>query len=207
MLHPASAAPTAFRATDERILDAALGMLEDSGLRHTTVEGVARRARVSRITVHRRFRTKDELIRAVVVREVERFLIVLERAVGHRRPDEVVEGFALSVEYLRRHRLLQTLLRDEPGLVLPHLTLDAGPVLAVAARLVAPRLPAAGGDALAEVLARLALSFVLTPSQVIPMATTDDARSFARRFLVPMVEAADRGRAHRPVTQRKEDGS
>ena len=57
-------------ATTERILDAALEEFLDFGLRRATVEDITRRAGVGRMTVHRRFSTKQSLIEAVWLREV-----------------------------------------------------------------------------------------------------------------------------------------
>jgi hypothetical protein len=41
----------------------------------------------------------------------------------------------------------------------------------------------------AEILVRLTLSFLLTPESAIALHTPDDARAFARRFLVPALTA------------------
>src|SRR5579884_4518029 len=57
-----------------RILDAALGQFEDFGLRRSTVEDIARRCGLSRITIYRRFPRKENLIEAVLLRELASFL-------------------------------------------------------------------------------------------------------------------------------------
>ena len=61
-------------AVTERILDAALGQFEDFGLRRSTMEDIARRCGLSRITIYRRFPKKENLIEAVVLRELRNFL-------------------------------------------------------------------------------------------------------------------------------------
>ena len=58
----------------ERILDAALGQFEDFGLRRSTMEDIARRCGLSRITIYRRFPRKENLVEAVVLRELRNFL-------------------------------------------------------------------------------------------------------------------------------------
>src|SRR5689334_12261843 len=68
----------------ERLLDAAHDQFCRMGIRRSTMEDVARRAGVSRITAYRRFATKDALVEQVVRREFRRyfdqFLIDIEQA-------------------------------------------------------------------------------------------------------------------------------
>ncbi|MCQ7029827.1 TetR/AcrR family transcriptional regulator, partial [Escherichia coli] len=60
-------------ATD-RILDGAMSQAEEFGLRRFTMDDVARRVGVSRVTVYRYFPKKDQLIEAILLRELRRFL-------------------------------------------------------------------------------------------------------------------------------------
>src|SRR5215213_10206341 len=119
-------------ATTERILAAALGRFEDFGIRRTTMEDVARGARVSRVTVYRRFPQKERLVEAVILREAHGFFAELETAVVRldSAEERIVEGFAHTLAAAREQRLLNRLLRTEPELLLPHLTTEGGPVLA-----------------------------------------------------------------------------
>jgi len=55
--------------TAEAILDAAVVEFEQHGFRRVALDDVARRAGISRTTIYRRFRNKDELIAAVIERE------------------------------------------------------------------------------------------------------------------------------------------
>src|SRR3954454_23541699 len=82
-------------ATTERILSAGLEQFEDFGIRRTTMEDVARRARVSRVTVYRRFPGKEHLVAAVIVAEAQRFFAELELAVGalDSVEERIVEAF------------------------------------------------------------------------------------------------------------------
>ncbi|MEW9551440.1 TetR/AcrR family transcriptional regulator [Nonomuraea sp. NPDC050783] len=180
-----------------RVLDAAYeGMLEQ-GLRRLTMDDVARRAGLSRVTVYRRFARKGELIEAVLQRELRRFLRAFEQELAPlpTTAERVVEGFALTLRLVRAHPLLTRLLATEPETILPQLTVEAGPYVAVARRYLAERLagPAGGGagsaeaEALAETYVRVALSFVLTPDSAIPLRDAADARAYARRHLVPLL--------------------
>ena len=54
--------------TSERILDAALALAAASGLRHLTMDDIAARAKVGRMTVYRRFGDKQRLLEALGAR-------------------------------------------------------------------------------------------------------------------------------------------
>jgi AcrR family transcriptional regulator len=188
--------------TTERILGAALAQAEDFGLRRFTMDDVARRTGVSRVTVYRYFPRKDQLLDAILMVELRRFLRRLDRAVRDEPGpvEKVVEGLVFSMTYLRGHRLLQRLLRTEPELLLPHLTLDGGPAIAAAREFVArhTREAIAAGDLAlreedidghAELLVRIALSFVIAPQSVIDIDDPDVIRDFTRRYLEPVIAA------------------
>jgi len=59
--------------TSARILDAAYEVFCRIGIQRSTMEDVARRAGVSRITVYRRFAAKGTLVDHVVRREIRRY--------------------------------------------------------------------------------------------------------------------------------------
>src|SRR6185436_14876416 len=62
------------RQTLTRLLDAAEALLDENGLDAATVPAIAERAGVSVGVVYRRFRNKDELLRAVYERFFQRAL-------------------------------------------------------------------------------------------------------------------------------------
>jgi AcrR family transcriptional regulator len=192
----------------DRILDAALDQLAATGIRRTTVDDVAHRAGVSRITVYRRFPNRDALLLAVALREGGRLLAqlddVLDGAGGPEGPDladAVVVGFVVALRFARTHPVLQRLLATEPDEALRLLTIDAGPLLAVARGYLAGHLRAAqrGGrfrgldpEEAAELVVRLCQSFVLTPAGVLDLGDDRRARRFAERWLRPAIAAAER---------------
>src|SRR4051794_13507167 len=191
-------APDATRAdaTTDRILAAALTQFEDFGIRRTTMEDVARRARVSRVTVYRRFPRKERLVEAVILGETHRFFAELEAAVARLDSVEerIVEGFSRTLAAAREQRLLNRLLRTEPELLLPHLTIEGGPVLAAGTAFLARQMriarsgvPARETRAVAELVARLVLSFLLTPESVVALESPAEARRFARRYVAPLM--------------------
>src|SRR3954451_5360625 len=112
--------------TTARVLSAALEHFEEFGIRRTTLDDGARPAGVSRVTIYRRFPSKDALVEAVILGEAQRFFAELEDAVADitSAEERVVEAFAHTLAAAREQRLLNRLLRSEPEAVVPHLTTD-----------------------------------------------------------------------------------
>ncbi|MER6176426.1 helix-turn-helix domain-containing protein [Streptosporangium sp. NPDC001681] len=189
--------------TDEtraRILDAAYEQFCRMGIRRSTMEDVARRAGVSRITVYRRFATKDALVEHVVRREFRRyfdqFLIDIEQA--RTAADRAVLGFVSSLRAIRRNPLIGGLITAEPDLVVPSMISDGGRTLATVRQFVAGQLrheQRAGNvssdldtDLVAELMVRISASFLAIPSQIIDLDDDEQLAAVARQFLVPMLE-------------------
>lgn len=70
-----------------RILEAAMLCYRDQGVAATTIDDIARQARISRRTVYRYFPNKQTVIQAVVELEALAFFDQLERAVRRHRKD------------------------------------------------------------------------------------------------------------------------
>ncbi|XRQ05087.1 TetR/AcrR family transcriptional regulator [Actinomadura welshii] len=90
--------------TRERIIDAAEECFGRFGVAKTTVEDIAAAAGLSRATVYRSISGgRDELILAVVVRDLHRFLDRLAERLRRERsvPEAIVEGTLDAVEYVR----------------------------------------------------------------------------------------------------------
>ncbi|MGH9186721.1 MAG: TetR/AcrR family transcriptional regulator [Acidimicrobiales bacterium] len=177
-------------STATRILDAGRQQLELFGIQRTTMEDIARRSGVSRVTVYRHFPNKDRLLEAVLLREVRRFLADLGKLLDGLGSDEerLVEGYLFIVRTLRDHALLQRFLRGEPELFLPQLTTEGGPVIALATRLIAeymverdPGLTLEDATVVAELGVRLTVSFVVTPQSTIDFEDAFIVRRFAAR--------------------------
>jgi TetR/AcrR family transcriptional regulator, repressor for uid operon len=185
-------------ALSQRILDAALELAAASGVRHLTMDDVARRAQVGRMTVYRRFGDKETLIESLAVRESRRCLEELDAAIGPDAPieDQVAAGFVTSLRLAREHPLLNRLARFEPETMLGALRDDRGAVFAAARAFVAARLRASQQagvlgaidvEEAAELLIRLALSFVLLQDSVLPLDDEERAAELARRLIAPIL--------------------
>ncbi|MFD5177150.1 TetR/AcrR family transcriptional regulator [Nocardia sp. NPDC058379] len=182
----------------EKLLDSALSAFLDFGIKRTSMGEIARRAGISPATLYRRFESKNDLVEAVGVREAQRYVSEIdERVRAVTEPGEqLVEIFVAFVTTLAGNELLRRLLSTEPEIILPKLTTEAGPILAVGREYLADKLrelqatstvPDFEPDLVAEVMARLALSLALTPDGLIPLDDPAAGRDFARRTLLPMV--------------------
>ncbi|QFG23775.1 TetR/AcrR family transcriptional regulator [Actinomadura sp. WMMB 499] len=186
--------------TRARVLDAAYEQFARFGVQRSTMEDVARRAGVSRITVYRRFATKDALVEHVVRRELrryfDRFLIDIKRA--ETAADRVVLGFVSSLRAIQRNPLIGGLIVAEPDLLVPSMVSDGGKTLATVRQFVAGQLrreQRAGNvadgldiDLVAEMMVRISASFLAIPSLVIDLDDDEQLAAIAERFLVPMLE-------------------
>lgn len=184
--------------TTERILDAALTQFTEFGMRRTSVDDIAKRARVTRVTVYRRFQTRDQLIGVTIHREYLRFLAILDPAIKGlpTMEERITEGFLVALRHVQSHPLLGGLLRTEPELVLPLLTVDGGPGLIAMREYLARSfalfqgddgLPGSDLNVAAELMVRIVVSFLLNPVSCIDLGDDEAVRSFARRFLVPLI--------------------
>lgn len=184
--------------TSERILDAALELSAASGLRHLTMDDVARRARVGRMTVYRRFASKPALVDALTVREARRCLTRIEAAIRPHDPadERLAAMFTATLAVIREHPMLERLARFEPEALLSELTRDDS----AAFRLVREFLiglvregqatgDVADGDpeVLAELALRLGASFVLIPETVLPLDDEPATRELVRTLIGPVL--------------------
>ncbi len=191
-------APAPSDAISDRILDAALSLSAASGVHNLTMDDVARRAGVGRMTVYRRFGDKARLVSALETREAQRCIAALDAAAPADAPivDQVAEGFVTSLRLAREHPLLNRLARHEPESVLD--AANAGGLFVLARAFAAQRLRAAHSagvvgaidfDAAAELLVRLCVSFVLIQDTVLPVDDEQRLREVARGLIAPVLGA------------------
>lgn len=186
-------------AMQRRIIEAAYELFVTFGLRRTTIEDIAKRAGVGRPTVYRRFGDKDTIVQAVLTRESRRLIMNVGAQVEQVRPASrlLIQSFVIGVRTVSRHPLLQRLLDSEPELILPYLTLRAGPLIEIGHLLTADflqTLQQEGGlkrtqaEYLLEVLGRLFISIVITPS--LRLRADDDAslERLVQQFMEPLLE-------------------
>jgi len=180
-----------------RILDAAFEQFCLIGIRRSSMEDVARRAKVGRVTIYRRFENKDKLVSALLWRETRIAVAKVEEAVkGVANPeDRFVEGFVAGMRAIRNHPLIMAMMKTEPETALPLLTIKASGGLELARAFMTQEVRRARADLgvpdddaehVAEIFARLTHSLVLTPATGLPLDDDKRMREFARRHIVPM---------------------
>ena len=190
-------------SAEERILDAAYEQLSLVGIQRSSMEDVARRAGVSRVTIYRHFANKSALVEQVLHREFQRlvasYLADLEQA--ETAVDRIVGGYVSTFQAIRRNPLLRGLLSVELDTLVSSMAGRTDQVLAMARTFIAAQLHAeqAAGEIAAEVdvevaadlMTRVAISYVLIPSDVIDLDDDEAAFSMVRSFVMPMLGWSD----------------
>ncbi|WP_433755263.1 TetR/AcrR family transcriptional regulator [Nocardia sp. CA-135398] len=201
----ASKAPLSRDDADDletRILDAALVQFAKVGVKKTTIEDVARQAGVDRVTVYRRVGSRDDLVQAVISREVATLLGELA-AMPERHSsidDLVADIFVTVVTRWRTHPMVERMLAIEPERVIMKLTVDGATTFAMCVSATATTLDRAvecgllaDSDDLmirAEIVCRVVHSLILAPHGAAQLRSDDELGEFARRYLVPIVTPA-----------------
>jgi len=186
----------------DTLFDAARDQVQQRPWAEVTMADIARAAGVSRQTLYKEFGTRDEFSAAFVIREGERFLDAVERAVREHLDDPAMAVEAALEVFLTtagEDPLMRLLLSDDgTGGMLPLVTTQSMPVVTWASARIAavmregwPSASEHDAQLLAETLVRLAISYVTVPKGT-PHTTAADAAA----LLGPYIERAlDDGRA------------
>jgi AcrR family transcriptional regulator len=182
----------------QRILDAALALVAASGLRHLTMDDVAARAGVGRMTVYRRFGSRQQLTDALAVRECRRCLADIAAALDARQPidERAADLFVATLRVIREHPLLERLARVEPDALLHELNRDGSAVFRLVRDFLVAQIRVAQAahelidvdpEPLAEIAVRLGASFVLMPDSVIAVGDDERTRETIRELIAPVL--------------------
>ena len=181
-------------AADVRLVDATLRCIARWGVAKTGLDDVAREAKCSRATVYRAFPGgKDALLDAVVQTEVHRFLdrVASEVEAAGSLEDALVAVIAAAGSTIAGHEALQYLLEHEPELVMPHLAFrELDHLLRTVRSVGGPLLSRflgdpATGERVAEWVARITLSYTLSPTTAVNTADAESVRTLVRTFVLP----------------------
>lgn len=184
-----------------RLLEAARDVFTRVGVQRATMEEVARAAGYARVTVYRRFATKEALVEQVVRWEFRRYFNRFLDDIRQARTveDRVVIGFVSSLKAMRGNSLVGGLLSAESGSVVASMVGEQGRTLATVRAFLAGQLrreQAAGNlaadldvELVAEMMVRVSTSFLVTPSEIVDLDDEAQLADIARWFLVPMLKA------------------
>jgi len=183
---------SAFGDVEARILDSTKLAIEKWGVGRFTVGDVCAMAGVSRATLYRMFPGgKEVLLEALHVRSLDEFFTTLfDRAQNAESlEDLLVKCVVSATTELRNDEHLAMMLATEPGTTLMQFTIDGlSRIVRVAASYLAPLvgefLPKREADALVEVLARMVISYFLTPSEHFDFTDETSVRKFLRAHVV-----------------------
>ena len=177
------------------ILDAAQQVFEQYGARRANVEDVARAAGVSRSTLYRAYPNKEALLDAVLMRQFDAFLAELDRVASGLTPREaVVECFARGIALTREIPLLARLVETEPEIITGAGASSHSSIVLGTADQVARTLRRSGATmpddelhVVAELMLRLAYTYLLNPHGNLDMTDERAVREYAARYLAPLV--------------------
>lgn len=194
----AAASPFADATRDllqARVLDAVGDLLADRSWSQVRMADVAARAGVSRQTLYNGFGSRAELASAYVTREAEAFVDAVAEAIRSRADsptDALTSALELFLGAARTHPMVRAIVSpDGSEELLPLVTTRGAPVVAMVTDRLGdvlletwPQLSRADAASVADVLARLAISYATLPAGS-PRAT---ATSIAQ-LLSPALDA------------------
>lgn len=177
----------------DAILDAARAVFEQYGARRANVDDIASAAGISRSTLYRRYPNKEALLAAVLVRETDDFLDALDRIAADLPPQEaVIECFVRGLSIMREIPVLGRLSQTEPEVIsgMPgrgHLLLAQSGRIARTLRRSGATMPDDELRMVAELLLRIATTYLLDPAGHLDLTDEHAIRDFAKRYLSQLV--------------------
>lgn len=106
-------------SVEKRILDAAADCILAFGVERTTMTEIARRARVSRPTIYRRWPDIRWVIAEVLTIRISGVLEAIpDRGVGR---EAMVDRVVLVAEHLRKDEIVQSVIRNAPSLAMVYI--------------------------------------------------------------------------------------
>ncbi|MCX6396972.1 MAG: helix-turn-helix domain containing protein [Propionibacteriales bacterium] len=191
--------PTATDEISTAVLDAAYEQFRRAGVHRTTMDDVARAAGLARITIYRRFATKEALVEQVVRREFRRYLeqFHLEVAAATTASERVVLGFVSAMTTFRTNSLISAMVSAEPGTLVSSMIAGRTESLTIVREFLAGQLrqeQAAGhvcadldSTLVADVIVRICTSYLITPGDLVDLDDPEEVAALARQFIVPML--------------------
>ena len=196
--HWANIAPT--DDTSRAIIEAARDEFVRFGYRRASMKAIAHQAGVSRVTVHRKFEGKAQLLRTVLMSELATYIALFDSYWYADRPldERISDLIVFSIKGLRQYPLLNTFLEVDADQVLPLATLGGQTEFELIRDLLSLKIthlmgrgeiPRRDPSRAAELMVRLAYTLALLPFGVIPGQSDDDIRSAVKAFVIPWLRS------------------
>lgn len=185
-------------AQADAIADAAADEIRRSGVRGANLERIAADAGVSRSTLYRRFPKKEDLLGAVVERLRRGYARQVVMSTAGKNPrDAVVETFVIGVLGIRTDDLVRKIVADTPdalGMFVGFDTAQVEDLVEAFSQGIAANLRSAGASMpeedlrhAAELVFRMLTSLALTPTRALDIDDAESVRSYAAKFIAPMI--------------------
>ena len=158
----------AMSRTRVAVLDAAAHCVERYGVRRTTMGDIALKAAVAKGTLYNHFRTKDDVLAALVASRVDAVRAACLEAARAAGADGLVAALRTAAAELASSGPLRRVVADDPGLAARVAAPGSGRGGAAARDAVREVLAATGaddGDAAVELVLRWLVSQVFWPAQ------------------------------------------
>lgn len=189
-------------ATRAKLLVAAYEQFCIDGVAGASMEDVARRAGTSRITIYRKFDSKDALVDEVIAHELSEYFAYFQKAMAEADDfaERLVTGFVTSIQQIWSNPLIKRLIADDPALVPGLVGGGGGRNMRAVSEFVATALrteqhagnldPSVDPELAAELIARITGSFVTTPGGHVELDDAEQLEDLARSYLLPMLKVA-----------------
>ena len=189
----------------DSLFDGAAVLLRERDWADITMADIAAAAGVSRQTLYSEFGSRAEFAQALFLREADRFLADVERAVNSNLHDPVAAlgaAFDVFLTGAAEHPLIRSVVSgDGNESLLPYVTTQGQPVVAQAAERLAavisagwPHVAADAVSLLAECVVRLAISYAALPTGPAGITATSVA-TLLGPYLEQVVAEGERGAA------------
>lgn len=181
--------------SERAILDSARTEFERHGMRRASMDGIARRADVSRRTLYRRFPTKEALFEQLVEHDSAAIFTELAAAArGCSAPEAIVECFTLAMRLFTENSLAATIVENEPELIIglnartgSKPILNASALVAATLRHAGVTMPDEAVLAVSEILVRLMASLLTNRAGTLDITDTVAVRKYAETYLARLV--------------------
>jgi AcrR family transcriptional regulator len=186
-----SARPAAARTLRDSIVAAVDGLVRSRGWSATTMSDVAEAAGISRQTVYNEFGSRQALVEAYVLREVEALVAAVEEAVRGSHGDAhraIHVSFGLFLKLASDEPLVQVIVAGAEADELIGLLTGLGRQVAIdrIGKLIIevwPQITVTDAELLAESMARLAISHALLPT-----SDPEETAAAVTRMIAPFID-------------------